>query len=441
MTADSDRATEQVFGLIDQYRDQATEVLADLVRVASVNPKMPGVEFDEHFGGEQSANAVFKQALEQAGLETRTVEAEPGRPNIYATLPAARDAGPGRSLALAGHIDTVASTVEGQTDPLIKDGRMWGTGTTDMKGGLAAAWLAAKALRDSGVQLRGDLYVHSVVGEETMDHNAGTTALLAGAPRPDAVIVAEPTSSSGRPLGLHNTAAGNYLFSMTVEGKSTHWASRNLAIRPGGMGDQIGVNAIDKGFYLYQALRQLEEQWGLNKSHPQFPAGAFIIHPGVLQASAEVASPAYFPDRARFDYLLSFPPGFTSDQIREEIITHIRAAESMDPWLRDHPAQFEWIDTWPPAYTEPGSEFVQTALAARNRVVSELGEAAMGAAVPAGAQSDASFYEAQGIPAVVCGPGDLLLAHSKDESIELDLIAAAAKMMARTAIEWCGVQP
>lgn len=306
-----------------------------------------------------------------------------------------------------------------------------------MKAAHAASWLAAKALGVVDVELAGDLHIHSVVGEETMSHGLGTTAVLEAGFEVDAVIIPEPTSSNDDLFRLANTAAGNYLFSMTVPGKSTHWASRNLAIRAGGLGDAIGVNAIDKAFYVYTAMRQLEEQWAFSKRHPQFPPGAFIIHPGVLRADIGFPAAPYFPDRARFDYLLSFPPGETSDQIRNEVESHIRAAAALDPWLAEHPIEFDWIDTWPPAYTDPASEFARVALDARNDVAVGLGASALESPQPNGAQSDASFYEAQGIPALVCGPGNLLVAHAADEHVDVDLIPAAARILVRTALGWC----
>ncbi|MFZ1382032.1 MAG: M20/M25/M40 family metallo-hydrolase [Scrofimicrobium sp.] len=417
--------------------EEAIQLLSELVAVRSVNPKQPGVDGSAEKGGEARANDLLQSRLESLGMQITRVEAEPGRPNIEGRI--AGSDPDYRSLAFAGHIDTVAPTRVGQLDPRVEDGRLFGLGTTDMKSGLVASWLAVKALTAAGVKLKGDLALHSVVGEETMDHLAGTSALLSQVRLPDAALVAEPTSSVESPLVVSNTAAGNYLFSVTVHGKSTHWASRNQAIRPGGGGDSVGVNAIDKGFYVYQALRQLEDQWGFSKSHPQFPAGAFIIHPGALKADVGFAAPAYFPDRARFDYLLSFPPGYTSEEIKDEITNHVRKAEALDPWLREHPSDFEWIDTWPPAYTDPTSDFVRVTLEARNEVAEQLDTRVQPEAVPAGAQSDASFYEAAGSLALVCGPGDLLLAHSPDESVDISFIASAAKMFARTAINWCGV--
>lgn len=424
--------------LVDDHAREAERLLVELVRVPSVNPRQPGVDPDEYRGGETEANQLLAGWLQRAGMETHLVEAEPGRANLVGIR---RGRGSGRSLALNGHIDTVGPQKGRFADPWKAErvgALLYGLGATDMKAGHAAMWLAAQALAEAGVDLAGDLHIHSVVGEETMSHEAGTSAVLDAGYTVDAVLIPEPTSSGQDLFRLANTAAGNYLFSVTVRGRSTHWASRNLAIRAGGGGDSVGVNAIDKAVYVYHAMRQLEEQWAFSKHHPQFPPGAFIIHPGVLHADIGFAAAPYFPDRARFDYLLSFPPGDTGEQVQAEIEGHLNAAAALDPWLREHPLEFDWIDTWPPAYTDPSSEFAQIALDARNAVVTTFGGTEVDAPVPAGAQSDASFYEAAGIPALVCGPGDLLVAHSAEEAVNTALIPVAAKMMLRTALAWCG---
>lgn len=435
MTVEMD---ELLDGAVDVHCGEAIELLTELVGVKSVNPLQPGVEARAYLGGEARANGLLGERLASVGMGVEMVEKSGGRANMVAIR---HGIGGGRSLALSGHIDTVAPQRGRLEDPwkAHREGdRLYGLGATDMKAGLVAMWLAAKAIDSLGIRLRGDLHVHSAVGEETMSHEVGTDAILDAGYSVDGVLVAEPTSSSSAPFVLSNTAAGNYLFSITVRGRSTHWASRNLAIRPGGGGDSIGVNAIDRAFYVYAAMRQLEEQWGHSKRHPQFPPGAFIIHPGVMRADVGIPSAAYFPDRARLDYLLSFPPGQTAEQIREEVTNHIVTASSLDPWLREHPVEFEWTDTWPPAYTDPSGEFARTVLEVRNAVADKFGFDTMEAPVPAGAQSDASFYEERGIPALVCGPGDLLVAHSADESVDVTKIPVAAKLMARLAVRWCG---
>ncbi|WP_431779589.1 M20 family metallopeptidase [Microbacterium aurantiacum] len=432
------RVQEKVDAAILKHAHEAERLLVELVAVPSVNPLQPGVDTASYAGGESRANELLGDWLRGVGMETHLVEAEEGRANLVGVR---RGTGGGRSLGINAHIDTVAPQQGRFSDPWKAQrvgNLLYGLGTTDMKAAHAAAWLAMKALDDAGVDLAGDLHIHSVVGEETMSHGIGTTAVLDAGFGVDAVLIPEPTSSDDDLFRLANTAAGNYLFSLTVRGKSTHWASRNLAIRAGGGGDAVGVNAIDKGFYIYTAMRQLEEQWAFSKRHPQFPPGAFIIHPGVLHADIGFAAAPYFPDRARFDYLLSFPPGETSEQIRREVEAHITAAAALDPWLAAHPVEFEWIDTWPPAYTDPSSDFARIALAARNDVVTALAAAPLDAPQPNGAQSDASFYEARGIPALVCGPGNLLVAHAADEYVNVDLVPAAARMIVRTALGWSG---
>ncbi|GAB2530450.1 M20/M25/M40 family metallo-hydrolase [Paramicrobacterium agarici] len=434
MQTDLDRIENAIDATISRFSGEAENLLEKLVAVPSVNPEQPGVNKADHLGGESRANKLFATYLSNLGMNIDYVEVEEGRANLVAIL---RGTGQGRSLAFNGHIDTVAPQEGRFPDPwtAVREGnRLYGLGATDMKAGHAAMWLAIKALDEVGVRLDGDLHIHSVVGEETMSHEIGTTAVLDAGYQVDAAFVPEPTSS-GDLLQMSNTAPGNALFAVTVRGKSAHWASRNLAIRSGGGGDSIGVNAIDKAVYVYNAMRQLEEQWGMSKTHPQFLPGAFIIHPGVLKADVGIEAAPYFPDRARFDYLLSFPPGETYEQVKTEVEQHIRASSALDPWLREHPPEFEWYASWPPAFTDPNSEFVQISLAARNAVApSEYFSAGV---IPAGAQSDASFYEKQGIPAVVSGPGDLLRAHAADESVDLDLVPIAARTMARTALRWC----
>lgn len=420
---------------ISTRAQQACDFLASLVSVQSVNPLQPGIDGEQYLGGESAANAVVANALEEIGLETAEVAVDPTRPNLVGLR---RGNGGGRSLAFNAHIDTVAPQSEAAWQPEIRGGRMHGLGTTDMKSGHAAIWLALAALRDLDVELAGDVHVHSVVGEETMSHELGTSAVLDAGYRTDAVVVAEPTSSQGVPARVFNSAAGNYLFYVEVEGKSTHWVNRPRTIRAGGEGEAIGVNAADKAVYIYSAMRQLEEQWAFSKSHPAFPPGAFIIHPGVLRADVGFPAAPYFPDRARIDYLLSFPPGTAAEEVRTEVEQHITRACAMDPWLREHPATFGWVDSWPPAYSPPDSDFVRAAVRARHRLsVFDDDVIDITGAETASYQSDAAFYEAQGVPAVVCGPGDIACAHAADEWVDVATIPRLARVYARLITDWC----
>jgi acetylornithine deacetylase/succinyl-diaminopimelate desuccinylase-like protein len=435
-------AHEELFTRIDSLREAAAELLSELVQVNSVNPAFAGVSRAEVIGGETRCNEILHERYLGSGLECHWVAEDPERKNLVGLL---RGEGGGRSLALNGHVDTVPpvepeSWVNGSPwNPEIREGRLYGIGSTDMKGSDVAMWLVAEALHQAGVRLEGDLHLHSVVGEETMQHDLGTSAVVRAGFRTDAAVVTEPTSVP-RPLTISPVAAGNWYFRIVVEGKSTHCGNRAEAIRPGGPGDAIGVNALEKGVKIVTWLQELEQQWGMTKTHPYFMPGFFTILPGVFHADPGLDVPFYFSNRAEIAYTTWYPPQQEAEEVRAEIEDYVLALARLDPWLRDHPPRFSWLNNWPPASTAWEDPIVQTMVRAH--------EAASGERFPApspqhpvafGAASDASFYEAAGIPSVVYGPGELRLAHCKDESVSLDELVAAAKGLAGCVLEWCGV--
>jgi acetylornithine deacetylase len=418
---------DRVLAAVDARSDEAVALLQELVAVNSVNPEFAGVRRDEVIGGETRVNEILRERYEQAGLESHWVAPDPQRRNLVGVR---RGSGGGRSLALNGHVDTVPPVdpdawVNGSPwNPEVRDGRLFGIGSTDMKGADAAMWLVAQALADADVELQGDLLLQAVL-------DAGYTA--------DAAIVTEPTSIP-RPLTVSPIAAGNWYFRIHVDGLATHCGNRALAIRPGGPGDAIGVNALEKAVRIVVALQDLEQQWGLTKRHPYFMPGFFSLLPGVLHADPGLDIPFYFPHRAQIAYSLWYPPDETADDVRTEIETHVLAVAGLDSWLRDHPPRFEWINNWPAASTPWEHPVVQTMARAHVRVTgAEIPPPSPEHPVAFGAASDASFYEAAGIPSVVFGPGDVRVAHCRDESVELDEVVAAARSLAVAVTEWCGV--
>ncbi len=437
-----DELRQRVFDRVDGLRDEAVGLLQELVRIDSTNASFAGVDRADVIGGETRCNEVLRERYEQAGLETQWVAPDPERKNLVGVR---KGSGRGRSLILNGHVDTVPpvepeSWITGSPwNPEIRDGRLYGLGSTDMKGSDTAMWLVAQALEDEGARLAGDLQLHSVVGEEMMEHELGTSACVDAGFRADAAVVTEPTSLPS-PLTVSPIAPGNWYMRITVEGKSTHCGNRPLAIRPGGPGDAIGVNALEKGIKIVLALQELEAQWGMTKSHPYFSPGFFSLLPGVFYADPGLPIPFYFANRAQISYSIWYPPQQDARDVAGEIEDYVLAACRLDPWLREHPPRFEWLNNWPPMETPWEHPIVQAMVRGH--------EAASGTRVPApspqhpvnfGAASDGSFLEDAGIPTVVFGPGDLRLAHCKDESVSLDEVIAAAKSLAACVMEWCGV--
>ena len=106
--------------------------------------------------------------------------------------------------------------------------------------------------QDEGVRLAGELQLHSVIGEEMMEHPLGTSAVSTQASAPTAR--SSPSRRSyPQPLTVSTVAAGVWILQIVVGGKSTHCGNRPLAIRPGGPGDAIGVNALEKGVRVVDA--------------------------------------------------------------------------------------------------------------------------------------------------------------------------------------------
>lgn len=436
----SQALADRLFARIDGLAGDGVALLQELVRVNSTTPTLPGVVREDVIGGETRCNEILLERYERAGLETHWVAEDPERRNLVGVR---AGAGGGRSLILNAHVDTVAPVEPDRWlcgspwEPQLRDGRVYGLGSTDMKAAGASMWLAAQALEDEGVRLNGELQLHSVVGEEAREHELGTTACIRAGFRADGAIVTEP-SSYPRPLTVSTVAAGVWILRIVVEGRSAHCGNRALAIRPGGPGEAIGVNALEKGVKLVRALGELETQWGLTKTHPCFSPGFFTIGPNVFYSDPGVPFPAYFPNRAELQCVIWYPPQERAEDVTREIEDFVVAACRLDPWLAGHPPAFEWLMNWPPMETAWEHELTQAMVRGH--------ESATGAAVRPptpqnpvnfGAASDASFYEAAGIPAIVYGPGDLKIAHGRDEYVAVDELLAAAKALTATVLEWC----
>jgi acetylornithine deacetylase len=299
-------------------------------------------------------------------------------------------------------------------------------------------WLTAQALQDVGVRLAGDLQLHSVVGEETAEYQLGTLACVEAGFRADGAVVTEP-SAPPRPLTIATHSAGFLWFRVLLEGRSTHAGNRPLAIRPGGPGDAIGVNALEKGVLVVEALQELERQWGLTKTHPCFSPGFFTIMPGIFHADPGMPFPAYFPNRAELHWLAWYPPQESDEAVASELEEHVLAACRLDPWLREHPPVFEVLMRYPGMQTDWEHPLPQALARAFEAVTGEAAEQPTPQRPSNfGAAMEGTWLERAGIPSVCFGPGDLTVAHARDEHVRVDEVITAGKALAACAIEWCG---
>jgi acetylornithine deacetylase/succinyl-diaminopimelate desuccinylase family protein len=314
----------------------------------------------------------------------------------------------------------------------IGNGRIWGRGASDMKAGLVAQAMAARALRDADVHLAGDLILQAVVGEEMMEHNLGTTACIERGYRADAAVVSEP-SGPPSPLAVCPVSPGVLWFTLTVEGKATHTSMRGATLQPGG--EATGVSAVDKIFLLYQALGRLERDWTFTKPHPLFRPGHFSILPAVIVGAPKSGLvPFVIPDEARLEVIVWYSPAEEAEAVRRELEDALERAAAGDAWLRAHPPKVEWRHHWPKSVLDQGHPIVDAASRAHER---STGRRAVVAGFPA--VEDTTWLNAAGIPAISYGPGDLRAAHAVDEYVDIAELREATLTFALLAADWCGI--
>jgi acetylornithine deacetylase/succinyl-diaminopimelate desuccinylase family protein len=427
--------TRRIVETVDELRDELIELTRALVNCRTDSQSEGNPEFE--------AEAARCQDIVAARLDTIEMDVqrwtEPPRYPIVAGKLAG--SGGGKSMAINGHVDVVpvGDATAWSHDPWAGDvagGKLWGRGATDMKGGVAAGIVAVQALRQSGIELAGDVWIHVVTDEEVVGY--GTRHLIERLPRVDAVINAEPTD-----LKIMPAEGGLVHFRMEFEGRESHAGNRYMSVHAGGMGDRAGINAIEKAIKVISALQELERQWANLRGHPMLPPGFNTLLPGIISGGPGggkdgqinlVANPGTSPNYCSVEYNVWFLPQETFEEIRDEIEGYVADVCRTDPWLRDHPPRFTWKLRniyFPPVDTSPDHPFIQTLAGALNSLELPPASEAFTAA------SELAWYAEQGIDGMIFGPGRIAQAHSPDEYVEVEQLVSACKAIALTAAEWC----
>jgi acetylornithine deacetylase len=327
----------------------------------------------------------------------------------------------GRSLILNGHIDVVpAGELANWHYPpwqaTIAGGRVFGRGSVDMKGGLCCALYAARALRDAGVRLKGQLVVESVIGEE--DGGVGTLAAVLRGYRADGAIVVEPSQMAVAPA-----QAGALNFRITVTGRAAH----------GSMRDE-GVSAIEKFFPIYQALLTFEQVRNQAPNDPLF-AGyplPYALCVGTVQAGTWASS---VPESLTCEGRYGVAVGEDLGTARRSLENAVSRAAQVDPWLREHPPRVEWWGgQFEPAAIAPDHALVETVCSAYEET---SGTPALIEGMTYGADMRLLVHEGE-TPTVIFGPGDVRQAHRPDESVAIADLIAVTRVLAVAALRFCG---
>lgn len=429
--------------LIERLRGEALALegetvafVQELVRVPTENPKLARIEA----GAEADCQDIVEARLRSLGCEIDRWDVYPGRPDVVGTL---RGTGGGNSLILNGHVDVVpAGDPSNWTYPPfsahIADGKIWGRGAIDMKGGIGAMIAAVQAIQRAGVTLKGDVILESVVDEET--GGPGTLQTVERGHRADAAIVVEPTG-----LTINPVEGGLEWLRLVIRGVSGHSAQRYRSVHAGGQG--VAVNAIEKTAKVLAAVQELERYWGNTKRHPLLPAGITTINPGVMiggTGGGEDGMPnvltavSTFPDYCSLELSLKYLPNEKTEDVRAEFEDYIARVAAADPWLREHPPEIEWCIRgvcFPPAETPPDHPLLaavsHAAECATEKPAMHEGMTAV---------TDLAWLAGAGIPGVIFGPGSIGNAHGDNEFISIDELTEGVYALALAICEWCGVE-
>jgi acetylornithine deacetylase/succinyl-diaminopimelate desuccinylase family protein len=413
---------------------ETVSLVQELVRIPTENPKLAQIEA----GAESVCQDIIEREMLALGCVIDRWDVYPGRPNVVGTLGGRSG---GRSLILNGHVDVVPAgdPANWTRDPFggdIADGKIWGRGTVDMKGGLGAMLSAVKAVQQCGIYLKGDLILESVVDEET--GGPGTAQTIERGYRADAAIVVEPTGLTVNPV-----EGGLEWLRLVVRGVAGHSASRYRTVHAGGQG--TAVNAIEKMAKVLAAVQELERHWGNTKRHPLLPAGITTINPGVMiggTGGGENGIPnvltavSTFPDYCSLELSLKYLPNERTEDVRAEFEDYIARVAAADPWLRDNPPELEWGIrgvSFPPAETPESHPLLA--------VLSNAAEAATGQpAIHKGiiAVTDLAWLGGAGIPGAIFGPGALGNAHGDNEHIGIADLTQGVFALSLAICEWCG---
>jgi acetylornithine deacetylase len=379
-------------------REFIVRTLADLVRIDSINPSIAAGG-----AGEAEIAAYIVRVLDGIGLETRTLEPEPGRATAVGIV---RGRGGGRSLMLNGHADTVG--VEGMASPFsaeVRDGRLYGRGAHDMKGSLAACIGATKMLADAGIRLRGDLVIAAVADEE---YGSLGTADLIRQVRVDAAIVTEPTN-----MDVCLAHKGYVWIEVETKGRAAH-----------GSRFAEGVDAVMMMGRFLAELDALERALRAGPAHPL--AGPPSLHAAMIDGGTGLST---YAASCRLKIERRTVPGETADHAVGQITDIVRRLSAADPTFA---AGVRQLFAREPFEVAPTAAVVKTLAANAGTVLGR-----QPAFVGDSPWMDAALLAGAGVETVVMGPlgaGE----HSAVEWVDVETVVQMAEILARTAMDYCG---
>ncbi|KPU42751.1 acetylornithine deacetylase [Oxobacter pfennigii] len=375
------------------------QVLKDMISIESVNPSLcPGG------AGEAKIAEYIGNYLKSIGLDVKYQEINKGRVNVIGIL---KGSGGGKSLMLNGHTDTVS--IEGMDieplNPVYKDGKVYGRGSIDMKGGLASMIGAAKALINGNIKLKGDVYFTFVADEEY--ESIGTEEIVKEY-KADGAVVCEPTD-----LKVCVAHKGFAWIKIEIFGKAAH-----------GSIPQYGVDAILKAGKILSEIDKLSESLLNSKKHKLL--GTPSVHCSIIKGGTELSTYPYY---CTIEIERRTIPGESYETVNEEIKNILDKIASGDT---DFKCKYEIFFHRPPLEVSLEEPVVKVLM----EVAGDIYKKEPGIMGMSG-WLDSSILDKASIPAVIFGPSGEGL-HAATEYVDFASVVDTSKVLANTIIKFCG---
>jgi acetylornithine deacetylase len=418
-------ARKNLLEKIDQSRDKAVAFLRDMVVIPSVT------------GDEAQIQTFLSKYMTKIGLDVDMWETDweelkkhpgyrpvdrgyEGRPNIVATW---KGAGGGRSLLLNGHTDVIpVGGGEGWSDnpwsATIKNGRMYGRGTADMKSGVASHIMAVECLKGAGLKPKGDVYINVVIDEEVSGH--GTLDTVIRGYKADAGISGETSD-----LAVQPACIGRIWFEIEIHGK------------PAGIQKRYeGISGIELGNKIVKAVADLEAKRVATITHPLYP-NALDTLPCIIGSFSAGNYPSAFPANCLLKGSIGTVPGEDHEGVKQSLVDQIARAAAEDPWMKLHPPKVRFVGYDAQASEIPRDHAIVETVCKNYKEITGRDPQISGRQ---GAADTRFLNLYANTPTVIFGPGSTAVMHADDEYVSIDDYMTSIKVMALSICDWCGVE-
>ncbi len=426
---DNNSLKEKISKLVEESQDRLIEICSRLINIPSVTGDELKVQLEvQKLMMEMNMETDFwipdDREIRESSYFSENGESFQNRPVVVGILKG-QNTGKGKSLLINGHVDVVTPEPldKWKTNPfqaIIKEGKLYGRGASDMKGGLGMAMFCAELLTKKIGRNDGDITIVSVPAEEN-GGNGTAASLLRGYTKADGAIFPEPTSNQIQPA--HRGAA---FWRIYIDGKASHGGTKYK-----------GISAVEKGIKIAQVLIELEKvrnETICSKEHfyKDYPLSAPVTL-GIFNGGQFTSGQ---PEHCLLEGCIEYVPGEKSKDVIQSFEAAVKNACVGDEWLENHPPKIDWFGLlYEPSETPEDDAFIQMAKQSFEKVLKRT-------PVVNGFEAGTDMRLLRnnfGVPGFMFGAGDLAMAHAPNEFVDIAALIEGAKAMTMMMADWCGV--